>query len=281
MLHHQFNTFWHGAALSPIEWVCLSSFIERGHKVRLFCFEEMRVPKGVVLADASEILPREEIVLFNGSIAGFTDLFRYKLILRTGEWWIDTDVYCLREDIPDCQYAWARQDDDLINGAVLKFPANDEKLEVIYEIAAEIGQTFWTQRGPDLLTKQLSSETFANHFGSRKEFYPVHWLETFLFWLPHCAHVVEQKCYDASFVHLWTSVFPQMGVDRFSRPPAGSFLDHVFAPHRDDLFLKETTSETFNQSITGIKRYLAEHGDCSQRLVGYNIGPFSVNEYAV
>ena len=32
----------------------------------------------------------------SGSLAAFSNLFRYKLLLERGGWWVDTDVICLR-----------------------------------------------------------------------------------------------------------------------------------------------------------------------------------------
>src|SRR5262245_19751287 len=113
MQHHQFNSFWHGNDLSPVEWTCLSSFVEHGHKVRLFCYDAIKVPYGIILADASEIINKDEILLLDslfgqslldalraGRLSAFSDLFRYELLLKLGEWWIDTDVYCLKHNIP-------------------------------------------------------------------------------------------------------------------------------------------------------------------------------------
>jgi hypothetical protein len=106
--HQSFNSFWYGGRLSPLEWACLASFVDRGHKMRLFSYDQIDVPRGVVLEDASGIVEKNRLFTVNGSVSAFSDIFRYEFILKHGEWWIDTDVYCLREDIPDCRYAWAR-----------------------------------------------------------------------------------------------------------------------------------------------------------------------------
>src|SRR5258708_16397720 len=100
MQHHQFNSFWHGNELSPVEWACLSSFIEHGHKVRLFCYDAIKAPSGISLADASEIISRDELFLFDGSLSAFSNIFRYELMSRFGEWWIDTYVYYFKDGIP-------------------------------------------------------------------------------------------------------------------------------------------------------------------------------------
>jgi hypothetical protein len=59
------------------------------------------VPQGVVLKDASEVVPRERVFRYAsgfkaGSIAGFTKLFRYTVIHEQSGWWTDTDVCCLQ-----------------------------------------------------------------------------------------------------------------------------------------------------------------------------------------
>jgi len=66
-------------------------------------YEEPRgVPEGVTVRDASEILPAERMfrcpsgTLNEGSLSGFSNLFRYTLLQRIGGWWVDTDVCCLR-----------------------------------------------------------------------------------------------------------------------------------------------------------------------------------------
>src|SRR5215203_6108134 len=209
MKGHQFNSFWYGNELSPVEWACLSSFVEHGHRVRLFCYNTVEVPDGISVADASDIVKKDEIFLLNGSISQFSDLFRYELLTKYGEWWVDTDVYCLRDDIPECRYAWAYQDVDEINGAILKFPPNDPALQEISMAAKKIGRNaaFWGEVGPHLLTEHLKSKRFDGHLGTREAFYPVHYLETFLFWLPGLDEVIKTKCCNSYFAHVWTSIF--------------------------------------------------------------------------
>ena len=36
-----------------------------------------------------------------GSVAGFSNLFRYELLRRDGGWWVDTDVLCLAAELAD------------------------------------------------------------------------------------------------------------------------------------------------------------------------------------
>jgi hypothetical protein len=285
MQHHQFNTFWYGKDLRPVEWVCLTSFIEHGHKIRLFCYDPIKVPLGVSIADASEIISRDEIFLFKESVSAFSNLFRYELMSKYGEWWVDTDVYCLRDDIPECRYAWAHQDVDEINGAILKFPANDSTLHMISTAAREIGlrATFWGELGPNLLTKHLTHNRFDSHFGKREEFYPLHWLETFLFWLPNYKDIIEQKSRGSYFVHLWTSVFPQMGIDQWTKPPRGSFLERIYALDAGAFQLHELSLQKYKDTVESIRAYCNQEWVVSSsfRRLGYDMSKFSFEQYGL
>jgi Alpha 1,4-glycosyltransferase conserved region len=279
-----FNSFWHGSSLSPLEWACLSSFIEHGHKFRLFSYEPIAVPSGVSLVDASGIANKEELFLVNGSVSAFSNLFRYKLCLKYGEWWVDTDVYCLKDDIPECSYAWASEDVDKINGAILKFPANDPLLFEISMAASAIGNktNTWGELGPYLLTQYLAPRKFERHFGKREDFYPIHWLETFLFWLPHRDKYVWQRCKDSYFVHLWTSVFGQIGIDRYAKPPSGSFLDALYRRHLTKFSLKELDWARYNHTIELMKAHVNQEGlrRCSKEKIGYDVSEFPFDDYA-
>jgi hypothetical protein len=283
MHHHQFNSFWYGNELSAVEWVCLKSFIEHGHKIRLFCYNPIKVPHGVSVVDASEITARDEIFLFKGSVTAFANLFRYKLVLKYGEWWVDTDVYCLTDDIPECRYAWAHQDAELINNAILKFPPNDPVLHEINSAAHRIGRNIkvWGESGPCLLTKYLAASGCDDHFGKREEFYPIHWLETFLFWLPDYSDIIQDRC-RGSFVHLWTSVFPQIGIDRYTQPPSGSFLERIYAPHIGELHLEELSPQKYNRTIESIKAYCQlQAGNVARSVgaLGYDVSKFPFDGY--
>lgn len=92
------QTLWIGDALSRLERVCLASFVHHGHPVELYTYGEIRgVPPGVRIRDANEIVPSDKVfTYFNGSFAGFADLFRWKLLYDRGGCWIDTDMLCIR-----------------------------------------------------------------------------------------------------------------------------------------------------------------------------------------
>ena len=271
MRNQTFTAFWHGAALSPMHWACLASFVERGHRMRLYTYRDLEVPPGVILEDARQVMSDKELFEFEKSFSAFSNIFRYKVLLEQGGWWVDTDIYCLAEDIPDPPYAWARQDEDSINGAVLRFPAGDPTLEKILKAAIKVGKRvkIWGQIGPTLLTKHLEGRNFPGHYGTTHDFYPVHWLETHLLWMPGGRDAILAKCGEAPFLHLWGSMFSYYGIDIDASPPQGSFLRHMYERSAFPRALPPTDEEKTLSSIRAFldKKWVRER---SMRLLGYD-----------
>ena len=272
MRHQTFNAFWHGAQLSPMHWACLGSFVERGHRLRLFAYQDVAVPAGVTLEDARRIMSERELFEFEKSFSAFSNIFRYKMLLEHGGWWVDTDVYCLAEDIAECTYAWARQDEDSINGAILRFPAGDATLARILRAAEKVGKNVkvWGQIGPTLLTKHLEGRRFAGHYGSTRDFYPVHWLEPHLFWMRGADAQVVRKCAGAPFVHLWGSMFSYYGIDVDAAPPEGSFLARIY---QGSSFPRSLPSADEARTLVAIREFLGKRWvrERSRRLIGYDV----------
>jgi hypothetical protein len=59
-----FQGFWHGPSLGVFRRACLRSFIELGHQFHLYSHEPVDVPAGVVLMDANEVIPFEEMFYY-------------------------------------------------------------------------------------------------------------------------------------------------------------------------------------------------------------------------
>ena len=254
-MNNEFNMFHYGQALSPLVRVCMKSFIDFGHVLNAYLFQDLDVPAGVRVLDANNILPREELFLFHKSPSAFSNIFRYKLLLENGGWWVDTDVLCLTDSIPDCEYAWAQQDPDQINGAILKFPAGDKLCAKLLRHSLERAKSIstWGQLGPGLLTDQLPSGLPPNHFGSRKEFYPTHWVEAHMCWMEGESGFIENKIVDSMFLHMWSSVLVKMKINLNSRPPRGSYFEKLIPQY---LFVDGSNSELKDEVLSGIRSIL-------------------------
>jgi hypothetical protein len=127
------HSLWIGDRLSLMEQLTLCSFVRCGHRFTLWVYGPLKseVPQGVELRDAAEIVPRERVFCYQagpwkGSYAGFSDLFRYKLLYDLGGWWSDMDVACLKPLDFDSWYAFHPHSDLGLVGSVLKAPPKSD-----------------------------------------------------------------------------------------------------------------------------------------------------------
>ena len=77
---------WTGSDLSPIELLCIKSYVSHGYIFNLWTYNKIEIDlMNVVLYDANEIIPSTEVFSYtktnrfghgNGSYAGFSDIFR-------------------------------------------------------------------------------------------------------------------------------------------------------------------------------------------------------------
>jgi hypothetical protein len=88
---------WVGDRISDLHRLCIESFIKAGHCYVLYTYGHVdNVPPEVVFMNAEYIIPSTMIYSFNGSFAGFSDLFRSKLMEIKGGWYVDLDIFCLK-----------------------------------------------------------------------------------------------------------------------------------------------------------------------------------------
>ena len=124
---------WIGERLSLMEQLTLRSFVACGHRFVLWVYGELQhdVPAGVEVCDATKIIPRERVFcykagLYPGSYAGFSHLFRYKLLNDCGGWWSDLDVVRLKPLDFDQWYAFHPHAELGLAGSILKSPPRSE-----------------------------------------------------------------------------------------------------------------------------------------------------------
>jgi glycosyltransferase involved in cell wall biosynthesis len=136
---------WIGSSLSRMELLTLRSFVRQGHRFHLWAYDQITtpIPDGVVLEDATEILPRKAIFkrravdersgVGAGSYgAPFSDLFRYKLLHDKGGYWADMDVTCLKPFPSDTPYLFRSHRIGVV-GNIMKCPRGSRLMAQTYE----------------------------------------------------------------------------------------------------------------------------------------------------
>lgn len=164
------NALWIGNRLSKIEMLTLQSFVDNGHVFHLWTYEKIlnELPDGVVLEDANTILPNEKIFRYKhvnkyghgkGSVSGFSDIFRYKLLYEKGGWWIDMDVTCLKPLNVSTPYFFRKHHDLELVGNVMKCPPKSALMLACYEEAiakVDENNTDW-HKPIEILNKHVSA----------------------------------------------------------------------------------------------------------------------------
>jgi len=93
------SSLWIGDELPKISILCIQSFLKNGYKFNLYTYDNIEnIPKGVTVKNGEDILPKDDIFTYkNGSVSAFSNLFRFTMIYKTGEVWVDTDIYCRKK----------------------------------------------------------------------------------------------------------------------------------------------------------------------------------------
>ena len=182
---------WVGGSLSTLERLSLASFVHHRHDYHLYVYEDLEVPKGVVLKDADEIIPRDLVFKDRTieSFANFSDIFRYQLLLKKGGYWADADTICLKPfDFPQ-EYVFAKERTQAgtkervkygpawVCGGVIKAPPGSIIMRMLYErsLGKASGQYEWWELGPPMISEAVSQFGLAQFVVPAKTFVPIDW----------------------------------------------------------------------------------------------------------
>lgn len=138
------QSLWIGEKLENLELLTLKSFVAQGHEFHLYIYSEIKtpIPKGVLLKDANSIITKDKIFTYKskneyghgkGSYAGFSDIFRYKLLYEKGGWWVDMDVTCLQYFDIKTPYFFRKHEQFLVVNNVIKCPPKSAFMEQCYK----------------------------------------------------------------------------------------------------------------------------------------------------
>lgn len=196
------RSLWIGRHLSPVELLCLKSFLHHGHTFELYTYKKIQnLPKDVILRDANEVLPFSEFEKIRekmkktgeikAAYAIFADFFRYKLLFEYGGWWSDVDVVCLRPFDIEQTYVFGmekkRNGEYIINNAIMKCPPRSEIMQFCFEFVANRfssgDKIFWGETGSGLLDPTVRRLNLIEQSFLPERFAPISWFEIDKFFL--------------------------------------------------------------------------------------------------
>lgn len=258
------SALWVGGALSWLERLCLTSFAEIGHPVRLYAYEPVSgVPEGVEVRDGRAVAGTEFFVRHerSGSLALFSDLFRFRLMLHEpGAIWVDTDVYCLRPLAGLGPHVFGYEQPGRLNGAVLALPPESEALRLMLDLTADpyaipefypaparaemarrkaegnpmhASEMSWGVWGPQGLTWSLHKTGEARFARAEAVFYPSPFpVRAEFFKRPTLT--LRRITDETLTVHLWGRIKRIAGKRHEGLAPPGSYLGVLLAKHGID-----------------------------------------------
>lgn len=270
---HRFQSFWYGGPLSPFECLCLKSFIDHGHAFDLYTYDaELAVPAGVRVCDASALINRDEVFVYEaegfgkGSPSAFSNLFRARLMVEKGGWWTDTDVVCLADHLPEVTDFFVRQDADLIAWGVIYFEPRHPVMVQCLDAVTKLGRNVkWGDGGPVLLTRLLTECDLADRARPASVCYPIHYTEALDVLRPSKTADLMPRLDTSLFLHLWNAMLVYNGPPKTCLPPKGSLLRRYADMHRVDGWAGEHDEHTLEHAI-GLKAALNACAEEQRRL---------------
>lgn len=263
-------SLWVGDRLGPLEILSAQSFVETGNHLTIYTYGGLAdVPQGVRVADAEPIFSGKRILRYpdTGSPSVHANLFRHEMMRRTGEVWVDLDIFALRPFAFESPFVFAWEDGghDIINNALLGLPAASKTLAKLLTMQPDtvgippkstflnrpwlfvstLGRGVGIERwgmgatGPLALTQYLRDTGEYVHALAAEAIYPLHWREAERFVAPG-GYALSEAAGGAYGVHFYASELRRIMAKKFSSTvPDGSFLaeamSRVGAPNLRDV----------------------------------------------
>ena len=176
------QSLWVGPTLSAMEQLSIRSFLQHGHDFYLYVYQSTEgVPAGVKIKDANEILPHSMLFTYpdHATYAGFSNFFRYKLLLENGGWWVDMDTVCLRPFAFEPEYVfssqWTPGGCPQPNAGAMKVPSGSGVMRYAWERCRQmdVSKLKWGQAGPLLMASAIDACALREYVRPPDVFCPV------------------------------------------------------------------------------------------------------------
>jgi mannosyltransferase OCH1-like enzyme len=151
------------------------------------------------------------------SYSGFSNFFRYKLLLERGGWWVDSDTVCLRPFDFAEDYVFSSQKEpegEVANVGALKAPAGSEAMAYAWGVCQAKNKTelVWGEVGPKLIAHVVNKYDLERHRKPSYVFCPVSWADWHKLLEPYAVGIPEE----AYAVHLWNEMWRLNNQDKES-----------------------------------------------------------------
>lgn len=222
-LNKTIQGLWIGPELSVMEQLSISSFLQNGHEYHLYIYDDVKnVPARTLLRDANEILPSSWIFQYKRvpSYAGFSNYFRYKLLLEQGGWWADTDTICLRPFDFEEEYVFSSEINErgreVVNSGVIKAASGSRVMAYTWGVCQtkNPARLAWGETGPRLMHKAVKKFSLERYKKTHRTFCPINYEEWRTLLQPGFVNTFADETYA---IHLWNEMWRAAGQDKNAR----------------------------------------------------------------
>ncbi len=216
------QSLWIGSELSIMEHLSIRSYLAHGHDYHLYVYSAVNnIPEGTILRDGNEILPSSMIFKYKDydSYSGFSNFFRYKLLLERGGWWVDTDTICLKPFDFEEAYVFSSEWDngkDVVTSGTIKAHGASEVMAYVWNVcrAKKTEELFWSETGPKLMAEAVRRYALEKYVKSHDVFCPLGYEEWYKVLRPDLVWAFSERTYA---IHLWNEMWRREGQDKNGR----------------------------------------------------------------
>ncbi len=128
-------SLWIGDRLHYMNQLCLKSHLVLGHPVTLYTAGPVaNVPEGVVVRPVEDIMSLDDKLLALTKPAFVANVFRIRMIRKTGAVWVDCDAFCHRPFPDEADYIFGEHGlSGALNNGVLGFPPQSEIVDKLLD----------------------------------------------------------------------------------------------------------------------------------------------------
>jgi len=231
------QSLWIGESLSAMEQLCIASFLHHGHAFHLYAYGEVAgAPQGTAILDANEIIPADKIFRYqNGSFSGFSNFFRFKLLLDRGGWWVDLDMVCLKPfDFLTAYVFSAERDGDACvpNSGAIKAPRGSDFSRYCWEVcqSKDSAQLRWGETGPRLVGEALQELGLQGYLQGPETFCPIRYRSWEQVLDPEFNMQWDRN---TRAVHLWQELWRRNRRDKNQRYPPKCLYEQLRSAYLD------------------------------------------------
>ena len=263
---YEIGMLWVEGPLSYVEVLCVQSFLDAGHHVKLYHYKDVQnVPAGVEMVHGDTVLKIDSFLQHGktGSLALFSDVFRYHLLQQNDRMiWADLDAYCVKPFETKTGHFHGWESPTHINGGVLGLPRDSDTLGQLLEMTEDeygipewypdekkaalqklkdegnpthVSELRWGVWGPQAVTHYLLKTGEAKHSLPVAGLYPVSFRDRRLMMRERARDkVINMMNEDTYSVHFYGRRVREFLSTNGGMPEPGSWMDEMLAKHRID-----------------------------------------------